>query len=255
MRGFPSAPADLLTTLWMGAYPRIHDRGIPADRWLSDYVATYVQRDVRQVLGVGDLTTFTTFVRLCAGRTGQELNLSSLGADAGVSHVTARSWLSVLETSFLIHRLPPWHSNERKRLVKTPKLHFFDSGLVCFLLGIRTPEELRFHSARGAVFESWVVAEAYKAHVHAGLVPRLHHLRETRGVEVDLIVERASDRLLVGVKSGATVGAGATNALRQALTDGVGAAGRLVHGGADHAIRSGIELRPWSSLDDSAWLG
>ncbi len=255
LRGFPSVADDLLTTLWRGAYPRIHDRGIPADRWLADYVATYVQRDVRQVLAVGDLTAFTAFVRLCAGRTAQELNLSALGADAGVSHVTAKAWLSVLETSFLVHRLPPWHENRRKRLVKTPKLHFFDSELACFLLGIRSPDELRLHPARGALFESWVVAEAMKAHLHAGQTPRLHHVRATRGAEVDLVVDRAGDRLLVEVKSGATIPSDGLDGLKAALAEGLGSAARLVHGGTSVGVRSGAELRPWASLDDAAWLG
>jgi uncharacterized protein len=110
LRGFPDAPRDLFTTLFMGAYPRIHDQGIPPDRWLTDYVATYVQRDVRQILNVGDLGSFTTFLRLCAGSTGQELNLSRLGSDAGISQPTAKAWLSVLEASFLCFRVRvlPW---------------------------------------------------------------------------------------------------------------------------------------------------
>ncbi|MDE3032670.1 MAG: ATP-binding protein, partial [Acidobacteriota bacterium] len=138
LRRFPNPPDSLFDTLFAGAYPRIHDRSIPPSRWLSDYLATYVQRDVRQVLNVGDLVTFTTFLRLCAGSTAQELNLSRLATDAGISQPTARAWLSVLETSFLGFRLPPWHTNLRKRRVKAPKFHFFDSGLACHLLGIQS---------------------------------------------------------------------------------------------------------------------
>ena len=104
-----------MSVLWTGAYPRIHDQRVPAGRWLADYVSTYLQRDVRQVLNVVDLSAFTTFLRLAAGRTGQELNLSTLGADAGVSHNTARSWLSVLEASFICFRVPAWHTNLRKQ--------------------------------------------------------------------------------------------------------------------------------------------
>ncbi len=145
------------------------------------YTTTYVQRDVRQVINVGDLQIFTGFLNLCAGRTAQEVNLSALGNDAGVSQNTARAWLSVLETSYLIHRLPAWHTNIRKQVVKAPKLHFFDSGLVCYLLGIREPEQLRLHPLRGAIFESWVVSEIYKSFVHSGLQPSLFHYREARG--------------------------------------------------------------------------
>ena len=127
-----------------------------------------IQRDVREVINVGDLQVFSGFLKLCAGRTAQEINLSTLGGDAGVSHNTVRAWLSVLETSYIIHRLPAWHLNIRKQVVKAPKLHFFDSGLACYLLGIREPEQLRLHPLRGAIFESWVIAEIYKAYVHRG---------------------------------------------------------------------------------------
>ena len=171
VRRFPSSPPDLVSTLVAGGFPRIHDQDIPSDRWLGDYVQTYLQRDVRRLLAVGDLEAFTTFMRLLAGRTAQELNLSGLGSDAGVSHNTARSWLSVLEASFLVFRVPAWTRNPRKRLVRTPKIHWMDSGLVCHLLGIRAPEHLQIHPLRGAVFETWVAGEIYKAHAGRGLQP------------------------------------------------------------------------------------
>ena len=190
LRRFAACPDDLLAVLWTGAYPAIHDRGVPADVWLRDYVRTYVERDVRQVLAVSDLIAFRTFVALCAGRTGTVLNLSALGADAGVSHNTARKWLSVLETSYLALRLPPWHQRVRKQLIEAPKLHLLDSGLACHLLGIRTPEELRHHPLRGAIFESWVVAEARKLLAHQGQAMDLLYFRDRRGLEVDLVRPR-----------------------------------------------------------------
>jgi predicted AAA+ superfamily ATPase len=202
---FPDPPDELFQLLWQGAYPRIYDRQIPAHQWLTDYTTTYIQRDARQVINIGDLQTFTGFLKMCAGRTAQEINLSKLGSDAGVSHNTARAWLSVLETSYIIHRLPAWHVNIRKQLIKAPKLHFFDSGLVCYLLGIREPEQLRLHPLRGAIFESWVVSELYKVQVHEGFQPRLFHYREARGPEVDLIIEQGQNLLAVEIKSGATV--------------------------------------------------
>lgn len=204
LRQFASAPDDLYTLLWQGAYPRIYDRNIPAHQWLADYTATYVQRDVRQVVNVGDLLAFSSFVKLCAGRTGQEVNLSALGGDAGVSHNTARSWLSILETSYLVHRLPAWHGNIRKQVVKAPKLHFLDSGLVCFLLGIREPEQLRHHPLRGAIFESWVVSELYKALVHCGEQPQLYHYRESRGLEIDVLAHLGDHLCAIEIKSAAT---------------------------------------------------
>ena len=202
---FPETPDELFHLLWQGAYPRIYDRRIPAHQWLADYTTTYIQRDVRQVINVANLQAFSGFLKLCAGRTAQEINLSKLGSDAGISHNTARAWLSVLETSYIVHRLPAWYMNIRKQVVKAPKFHFFDSGLLCFLLGIREPGQLRLHPLRGAIFESWVVSELYKANVHAGVQPRLFHYREARGPEVDLIVEQGQDLATVEIKSGATV--------------------------------------------------
>lgn len=204
LRAFPTAPADLFPLLWQGAYPRIYDRDIPAHQWLADYTATYVQRDVRQVINVSDLQAFSGFLKLCAGRTAQEINLSALGNDAGVSHNTARAWLSVLETSYIIHRLPAWHTNIRKQVVKAPKLHFFDSGLVCYLLGIREPGQLRLHPLRGAIFESAVISEIYKTSVHSGVQPSLFHYREARGLEIDLLIAQGEELATVEIKSGAT---------------------------------------------------
>jgi uncharacterized protein len=205
LRRFPDGPVDLMTTLWMGAYPRIFDQAIDPSRWYSDYTTTYVQRDVRQIANVVNIESFTTFLRLCAGRSSQELNLNALGADAGVSQPTARSWLSVLETSFLCHRLPAWHRNVRKQTVKAPKLHFLDTGLMCFLLGIRSAEQLRAHPLRGAVFETWVASEIYKARANAGQPPSLSHYRETRGVEVDILIDAGGTLIMVEAKSGATI--------------------------------------------------
>ena len=205
LSAFSNAPTDLFTTLWQGAYPRIYDRDIPAHQWLADYITTYVQRDVRQVINIGDLLTFSGFLKLCAGRTGQEINLTSIGNDAGISHNTARAWLSILETSYIIHRLPAWHGNIRKQLVKAPKLHFFDSGLVCQLLGIRKPEQLRHHPLRGAIFESWVVAELYKGQSNSGKDPDMFHYRESRGPEIDLLINQGDILHAIEIKSGATV--------------------------------------------------
>lgn len=202
---FSNVPSDVFSLLWTGSYPRIYDQNIPAHQWLSDYTSTYIQRDVRQVVNVSDLQAFSGFLKLCAGRSAQEINLSGLGADAGVSHNTARSWLSVLETSYIVHRLPAWHPNIRKQVVKAPKLHFYDSGLLCYLLGIREPEQLRLHPLRGAIFESWVVSEIYKTCLHGGLQANFFHYREARGLEIDLLIEKGQEFSAVEIKSGATI--------------------------------------------------
>jgi len=251
LRAFPNAPADLFSLMWQGAYPRIYDRNIPAHQWLADYIETYIQRDVRQVINVGDLQAFTGFLKLCAGRTAQEINLSALGTDAGVSHNTAQAWLSVLETSYLIHRLPAWHPNIRKQIVKAPKLHLFDSGLVCYLLGIREPEQLRLHPLRGAIFESWVVAEVYKASAHSGLRPSLFHYRETRGIEIDLLIEQGEGLDAVEIKSGATTTGDFFSNLER-FPVRLKSAGQklpirshLVYGGDGAYQRSGAQVIPW----------
>ena len=260
IRGFPDHPTDLWEAVWTGGYPRIHDRGLPADRWLSDYVATYVQRDVRQVLRVTDLDAFTAALRLAAGRTGQEEHLSALAGDAGVSHQTIRSWLSVLETSFIVQRVPAWFRNLRKRVVKSPKLHFVDSGLACHLLGIREPQQLRAHPLRGPIFESWVASEILKARLHRGQSADLYHLRETRGLELDLVVEAGRRIIAVEVKSGATVAADFFAGLRgfgERMSESdvtLSPELRLVYGGEEAQQRSGVAVVPWSELASLDWI-
>lgn len=258
LRAFPNAPADLFSVMWQGAYPRIYDRNIPAQQWLADYTHTYLQRDVRQVINVGDLQVFSGFLKLCAGRTAQEINLSAFGSDAGVSHNTVRTWLSVLEASYLAHRLPAWHPNIRKQVVKARKLHFFDSGLACYLLGIHEPEQLRLHPLRGAVFESWVVSEIYKTIVHSGMQPDLFHYRETRGIEIDLLIDRGKEFDAVEIKSGATMTADFFKTLER-FSDRMKDAGKklrirnhIVYGGDNTHQRSRAQIISWRDVQKLA---
>jgi uncharacterized protein len=204
IRRFPEPPTDLETLLWKGGYPRIYERNLPAQEWLADYTATYVERDVRQLLRVGDLLLFQTFLRLCAARTGQILNLSSLANDCGVSQPTARTWLSVLEASYIVFRLPAFFANLGKRLIKAPKLYFYDTGLAASLLNVETPRQLVTHPLRGALFETWVVAEIAKTYLHHGRRPRLSFYRDRRGLEIDLVLERGAEVGLVEIKAAQT---------------------------------------------------
>jgi predicted AAA+ superfamily ATPase len=251
---FEGAPSGLWDCVWRGGYPRIHDRRIVATRWLADYVTTYVQRDVRQVVNVGDLHAFTTFVRLVAGRTATELNLSALGADAGVSHPTARSWLSVLETSFLVTRLDAWQRTIRKQLVRTPKLHFLDAGLAAYLLGITSAEQLTTHPLRGALFESWVAGELGKLATQRGGFDRFFHYRDAKRLEVDLVIESPDATHLVEAKSGATVASDFFDALR---TLGAAMASRdsrapvlrwVIYGGEARQRRVDCTALPWHQV-------
>jgi len=251
---FPTAPDELFTTLWQGAYPRIYDQDIPPQQWLADYVTTYIQRDVRQVINVSDLQHFSGFLKLCAGRTAQEINLSSLGNDAGISHNTTRAWLSILETSYIIHQLPAWHTNVRKQVIKASKLHFFDSGLVCYLLGIREPEQLRHHPQRGAIFESWVAAEIYKAYVHNAEQPDLYHYRETRGLEIDLIIDRGEQLDIIEIKSSSTVNTeffknlNTFATLKKNTDQPRNIIQHLVYGGEETQQRSDVRLLSWHDI-------
>ncbi len=253
---FGGPSPSLLDALWAGAYPRIHDRRIPPDIWLRDYFATYVERDVRTLRNVTDLEAFSAFARMTAGRTAAEVNLSTLANDVGVRHNTIRAWLSVLEASFLVLRLPAYRGNVRKRQVKAPKLHFLDSGLVCHLLGIRSPEELRHHPLRGAVFESWVASEVFKAITHRGGDPRLGHYRAS-GTEVDLVVERGRGLILAEAKSARTVNPGFLASMRRFADERRGAGlqveSRLIHGGDQRQSRASAEVVPWNRLLDLDW--
>ena len=247
---------SLLDALWTGAYPRIHDRRIPADVWLRDYFATYVERDVRSLRNVTDLEAFSSFVRLTAGRTASEVSLSALANDVGVRHNTIRAWLSVLEASFLCFRIPAHRSNVRKRQIKASKLHFLDSGLVCHLLGIRSPEELRHHPLRGRVFESWVASEVFKAVTHRGEEPRLRHYRAA-GTEVDLVVDRGPSLIIAEAKSGSTITPrflGGMRRLGREIEDaGYAVERRLVYGGDLRRTQSGTEVIPWNRLPELTW--
>lgn len=261
LRRFPKAPDTLFDVLWTGGYPALFDRDLAPADWFASYVGTYVERDVRQMLNVGDLVAFQTFLRLCAGRSGQLLNLSALTADCGVTHGTGRAWMSVLEASFVAFRLPPLHANLGKRLVRTPKLHFYDAGLLCYLLGIRSPAELRHHPLRGAVFETWVVSEILKARVHRGLAPGLTFFRNRKGVEVDVVVELGREVIAVETKSAQTVAEDFFRDL-SAFARLVGTGRRspavrpvLLYGGAERQRRTAVEVLPWAMVDRYDWAG
>ena len=238
---------DLNEVLYQGMYPPIHDRGIDVVDWMANYLRTYVERDVRELVNIGDLETFGRFVRLCAGRSGQLLDLSGLGAEAGVSHTTARRWISVLVASGLVLLLAPHHANFNKRLTKTPKLYFIDTGLLCHLLRVRGKEDLAEHPFRGGVFETFVVSELHKTFAHAGLEPPLFFWRDLGGHEVDILIDLGSKIVPVEVKSGATLASDALRGLHwwTKLAGERSGRGVLVYGGEESFQREGLLVRPW----------
>ena len=238
---------DLFELLWRGQYPAVNASSVPAQEWLRNYYRTYVERDVRQLVNVGDLETFGRFVRLCAGRHGSLLNTVALGNDCGVTHSTVRRWLSILEATFVIHLLRPYHRSFNKRLIKAPKLYFLDSGLVCYLLDVRSAAELRTHASRGAVFEGFILAELLKLHWHSGEEPRVFFWRDSAAHEVDFIVERAAAALAIEVKSSQTLAGDAYDGLQFWLRlAGEKARPVLVYGGESQFQRQSVWTYPWS---------
>lgn len=241
---------DLMETLFRGFYPRIHDKNVPPGRWYADYYRTYVERDLREMLNVGDLAAFGRFVRLCAGRNAQLLNLTSLANDCGVSHTTAGRWLSILEASFLVTQLRSHHRNFGKRLIKSPKLYFLDSGLLCYLLRIRTPDELRHHASRGAIFETFVLSELFKNFVHRGEEPELYFWRDSPGHEIDVVMETARDLVPIEIKSAQTIASDFFSGIdywRQ-LSGEPGGPAALVYGGDRSLRRKSVVVYSWSAL-------
>jgi uncharacterized protein len=243
--------ADAGRLLLNGGYPAIYQRDLAANDWFPNYVATYLERDVRQIIAVRDLSQFQRFVRMCAARSGQLLNLAALGADCGISAVTAREWLSVLEVSYLVTRLPPYFQNFGKRLVKSPKLYFFDVGLMAWLLGIRDELSMATHAARGALFETWVVSELIKQRFNAGQPADLYFWRDSAGHEIDGVFETPDGLQAVEIKSGSTFAADWTDGLkkwRKFTGDTPILKPILIYGGADSHEREHCLLTGWQDM-------
>jgi hypothetical protein len=244
------APESLEDLLFSGLYPPVYDRQLDPGIWYGNYVQTYIERDVRQTVNVRDLSVFQRFVRMCAARTGRLLNLSALAADCGVTHNTARSWLSVLEASYLVHLLQPHHRNFNKRLVKTPKLYFHDPGLAAWLLGIQTPGQLATHPQRGGLFETWVVAELLKARFNRALASNLYFWQDRSEHEVDVLIDQGTSLIPVEVKSGQTVVPELFRGLESWSRIAGEEGGRpwLVYGGDRRQSRSDVEVLPWNQI-------
>ena len=243
----PPPHRGLWETLVDGFYPRIHDRGLSAGEWLADYVRTYVERDLREVMQVSDLRSFERFVRLAAAHTAQELNLASLASDAGITQQTAGRWLAALEIGFLATTLPPHHANYRKRLRKRPRLHFLDTGLVCYLLGIRDAGTLERHPLRGPIFESFVVSELIKSFAAKRREPPLCFWRDATGHEIDILIDTGERVVPVEVKAGRTVAADAVDTLVwwRSIPSNPNGGGILVHGGTESFVFKDCHVLPW----------
>ena len=247
---------SLDTLIIKGSYPALHVRDISPADWFASYIATYIERDIRQVLRVHDLSVFQRFVRLCAGRNGQLLNLNALAGETGVSQKTARSWLSVLESSYIVHLLPPYFRNFGKRLIKTPKLYFLDQGLACWLLGIRSHEHIALHPMRGAIFESFIISEFLKSRYNRGLPPDLYFWRDNNGLEADIVFERGTKLQPVEIKSGQTITGDYIRAGQRAARFAAEEALQpwLIYGGDDSYERNGVTIMSWRDCEKWAEL-
>lgn len=235
--------------LYKGAYPPIYDQAVETKSWYNNYIRTYIERDVRQLKNIKDLYTFERFIKLCAGRIGQLLNMSNLAIETGVDHKTISSWLGILESSFVIYRLQPHHKNFNKRIVKMPKLYFYDTGLASTLLGIQNSEQLDTNPYRGALFENFVIAELIKKSFNKAQPHRIYFWRDNTGHEIDVILESANSLFPIEIKSGKTITSAYFSGLsfwnRISQQEG----GTVIYGGDSYQKRSnGIEVLPWNKI-------
>jgi predicted AAA+ superfamily ATPase len=236
--------------LFRGFYPRIYNKGLHPSSWFDDYLVSYVERDVRSITNIGDLTQFQRFVRLCAGRIGQLINFSDIGNEIGVSYHTVQSWLSILEASFIVFRLPPWFSSFNKRIIKSSKLYFYDTGLASYLLGIREKKELDVHFMRGALFENLIITELMKSFYNSGNRRLLYFWRDRSGNEIDCLLETAMNIVPVEIKSGQTISDDWLKGIRfiQKLTEKVvPEKSFLVYGGTESQRRTECQIVGWKN--------
>jgi predicted AAA+ superfamily ATPase len=249
-------PNDINRLMLYGMYPPLYDRELTPVDWFPAYVNTYIERDVRQLINIRDLSAFQRFIRMCAARTGQLLNLSSLASDCGITHNTAAAWISVLEASYIIFLLRPHFSNFNKRMVKTPKLYFIDTGLAAWLLGIREQEQLTFHAQRGALFENLVVTEFLKGRFNKGQQADIYFWRDSKGLEVDLLLDDGSSLKPVEIKSGQTVVPDSMTSIKKwcELTGLPNRPAWLVYGGTKEHTNGNISIVPWNELATLATL-
>lgn len=243
-------PDEIEPMLFQGCYPAIFAKQIPPERLYKNYLQTYIERDVRQLANIGDLTKFQTFIRLCAARVGQLINFTSLGNEAGVSDVSVRRWLTILEASYIVFRLAPFHQNFGKRLIKSSKLYFYDTGLLCSLLQIRSTD-LATHQNRGNIFESFIIADILKFYFNQGKTPRIYFWRDKSEHEIDCLIEDGQSILPIEIKSGRTYsprffeGINFWHSLRASKSQD----GLVVYAGSSSLVRSHPHLLSWQDLE------
>ncbi|WP_256013411.1 ATP-binding protein [Desertivirga xinjiangensis] len=241
------SPQTVEEVLFKGGYPPIYDNDIPPNKWLPNYIRTYVERDVRQIKNISDLNSFERFVKLCAGRIGQLLNLSSLAVETGVDSKTISSWMSVLESSFIVHLLKPHYNNFSKRIVKMPKLYFNDTGLACSLLGINNSEQLLTHPLKGSLFENYVITDLIKSRYNRNEALNLYFWRDNAGNEMDIVIDKGTELYPIEIKAGKTITPDYFKNFKfwKKITGFEG--GIVIYAGKEMQKRSnGIQVIPWN---------
>ena len=245
---------DAHAFIYKGGYPPIYDQPVEPEKWYSNYIHTYVERDVRQIKNITNLVTFERFMKLCAGRAGQLLNMNSLAIEAGVDQKTIQSWLGVLESSFVLFRLQPHHINFNKRIVKMPKLYFYDTGLLCSLLGIQNKDQLLYHPLAGNIFENMILTELVKHQQNHLLSSKLYFWRDSTGREVDVIIDSGAGLFPVEIKSGKTITSEYFKALEYWQQISETTQGAVIYAGDERQNRSnGITILPWNNTAE-LWL-
>ena len=243
---------DIWEYLYNGSYPRPYNENIDIKTWYASYIKTYIERDVRALVNIDKLDKFQLFLSLLAARNGQLLNLSSIAGDCGVSKTTIDYWLKILEESYLVFLLRPYYKNFKKRLVKTPKVYFYDTSIVCQLLSIESPEHLKIHSARGAIFEGFVVSELLKVLKYKSYRPSIFFFRDYAGQEVDIIIETPNENIAIEVKSSSTYDSSFLDVLNKwSKLDEGNKIKKLVYSGQENRKIKDVQLISWDKVVDA----
>jgi len=244
-------PSDLSSQIFKGGYPRIYDKNIEPEDFFPSYVQTYVERVVRNILNIKNLRLFSSFLQLCAGRIAQLFNSSAIANELGVDHKTIRSWLVLLEASFVIYRLQPWHINFNKRIVKSPKIYFYDTGLACYLLGLRNKEEVNIHFAKGALVENYIITEHIKNTWNKGEPLNSYFWRNSTGHEIDLLVENGKKLKIIEIKSSKTIKQNFFRELSyfEKLASNYKIEKHIIYGGKESRKQFNTQISPWNETD------
>jgi predicted AAA+ superfamily ATPase len=241
---------DILKNILQGGYPEIRNKKLDAQRWLQSYIQTYVQRDVRQLKNISNLTAFNKLIQLCANHAGQILNRDEFAKQLGIDSKTVLSWIGILEASYIVFQLQPWYNNLNKRIVKSPKLYFYDTGLLCTMLHLKSKDGLKNHALFGAIFENWCISEIKKNRTNQGINDSMFYFRDHLGNEIDLIVEKENGPLAIEIKSSGKQDRKLLSGFRYWNKYQPSSGGILLYQGEDSATENElIQYASWKNID------